>query len=313
MPSVEYLGDYKPINYTLPLVSVCTVTYQHAAYISECLDGILSQETKFRIEILVGEDESSDGTREICIAYADKFPDRIRLFLNKREDVIFINGRPTGRSNFLNLLTQARGKYIAICPGDDYWIDPDKLQKQVDFLEQHEEYSFIFHNVFLEAFNKDDSSEQRQTFHPANFDESEDLAKTFMVRNIVPTASVVMRNNIPRSFPDIFYKVAFGDWPLHIYNLNFGKAKYIKDVMAVYRIGSGNWSKRTTLDQHLAVLQAYRYLPDVAPQELIDGLKSACEAYYRGLIYLYVRERKLYQALKTGIRLWWYRRTGKTI
>jgi len=118
-----------------PVVSVCVQTYQHVNYIKDCLDGILMQKTTFPSEILLGEDASTDGTREVCIEYAEKYPKKIRLFLHHRKNNIKINGSPTGRFNFLYNLYSARGKYIAICEGDDYWTDPYKLQKQVDFLD----------------------------------------------------------------------------------------------------------------------------------------------------------------------------------
>lgn len=127
-----------------PVMSVCVQTYQHANYIKQCLDGILMQETNFPFEILLGEDASIDETREICLEYAQKHPNRIRLFLHHRENNIAINGKPTGRFNFLYNLYNARGKYIALCEGDDYWTDPLKLQKQVDFLEENEEYTICF-------------------------------------------------------------------------------------------------------------------------------------------------------------------------
>src|SRR5690606_11365827 len=113
-----------------PLVSVCVQTYQHVRYIRQCLDGILMQKTTFGVEILLGEDNSSDGTRQICIAYADKYPDKIRLFLHHRANNIMINGLHTGRFNFFHNLFSANGKYIAICEGDDYWIDPFKLRSE---------------------------------------------------------------------------------------------------------------------------------------------------------------------------------------
>ena len=116
-----------------PVVSVCVVTYQHKDFIRSCLDGILMQKTNFPFEIILGEDESTDGTREICKAYAEKYPDKIKLFLRSRKDVIYINQHATGRFNFMENLKAARGKYIAFCEGDDYWIDEYKLQKQVDF------------------------------------------------------------------------------------------------------------------------------------------------------------------------------------
>ena len=119
-----------------PLVSICVQTYQHVDFIKDCLDGILKQETSFPFEILLGEDASTDGTREICLEYAEKYPDKIRLFLHHRENNIKINGKPTGRFIFLYNMFSARGKYIALCEGDDYWTDPLKLQKQVGFLEK---------------------------------------------------------------------------------------------------------------------------------------------------------------------------------
>ena len=127
-----------------PLVSVCVQTYQHHDFIEMCLNSILSQRTKFDFEIIVGEDQSTDGTRDICIRYAIDHSDQIRLFLHDRRNNIRIDGKPTGRFNFLYNLMMAKGKYVAICEGDDYWTDPDKLQKQVDFLEANSEFSICY-------------------------------------------------------------------------------------------------------------------------------------------------------------------------
>jgi glycosyltransferase involved in cell wall biosynthesis len=130
-----------------PMVSVQISTYQHADFIRDCLDGVLMQETDFPVEILIGEDESSDGTREICKEYADRYPDKIRLFLHQRENNIAINGFPTGRFQVVYSHFTARGKYIAMCEGDDYWTDETKLQRQVDLLEDHPEYAGSFHKT----------------------------------------------------------------------------------------------------------------------------------------------------------------------
>src|SRR5690606_19880157 len=130
-----------------PLVTVCVQTFQHVSYIQECLEGILKQQTSFPFEILLGEDASTDGTREICLEYAQKHPDKIRLFLHHRENNIKIGGNPSGRFNFLYNLYAAKGKYIALCEGDDYWTDPMKLQKQVDFLQKNDDYGLVFSDV----------------------------------------------------------------------------------------------------------------------------------------------------------------------
>jgi len=114
-----------------PLVSICIQTYQHENIINQCIDSILSQKVDFDYEILIGEDGSEDKTREICIDYANKYPEKIRLFLHHRMNNIRVNDLPTGRFNALYNFFSSKGEYIAICEGDDYWIDKHKLAKQI--------------------------------------------------------------------------------------------------------------------------------------------------------------------------------------
>lgn len=129
----ECLGENKPVNKLSPLVSVCIATYQHADFIKDCIEGALKQETDFDFEIIIGEDASQDGTREICINYAEKYTDKIRLFLRNREtsQLYDTKGNFVCRFNGKWNRESARGKYIALCEGDDYWTDPLKLQKKV--------------------------------------------------------------------------------------------------------------------------------------------------------------------------------------
>lgn len=143
----EYLGDDKPINKIKPLVSICTSTYQHKRYIKDCLDAILIQKTNFDFELIIGEDESNDGTREICKEYAKKYPDKIRLFLRNRKtsQLHDKDGKLITRFNGKWTRESARGKYIALCEGDDYWTDPLKLQKQVDFLKKTPNCIMTYH------------------------------------------------------------------------------------------------------------------------------------------------------------------------
>ena len=126
-----------------PFVSVCIQTYNHENYIEDCIDSILNQDTYFPFEILIGEDGSDDRTRSICIDYARKYPNIIRLFLHDRRNNIQIEGKPTGRFNFLYNVFSARGKYIAFCEGDDFWTSNNKLQKQVMYLESNESFTLI--------------------------------------------------------------------------------------------------------------------------------------------------------------------------
>lgn len=119
-------------------VSALIVTYNHEAYIAQAIEGILMQETDFPIELVIGEDCSTDRTREICLEYQRKHPELIRLLLNEKN----IGMMP----NFVQTLQACRGKYVALCEGDDYWTDPLKLQKQVDFLEENLNISLYGHN-----------------------------------------------------------------------------------------------------------------------------------------------------------------------
>ena len=132
-----------------PLVSVVCTTYNHEKYIRQCLDGFVMQKTTFPIEIIVHDDASTDDTVRIVKEYEEKYPN---LFNNIYRTE---NWYSRGKDIWGYLFDQkARGKYIALCEGDDYWIDPYKLQKQVDFLEGHPEYSMCFHNAMVhrEAF-----------------------------------------------------------------------------------------------------------------------------------------------------------------
>lgn len=123
-----------------PLVSICCITYNHAPFIRKCLDGFLMQETTFPVEILIHDDASTDGTDDIIHEYADKYPEKIFPLFEEQNQ--YSQGVLVDFFNY----NRARGKYIAYCEGDDHWTDPFKLQKQVDFMETHPEYSICFHN-----------------------------------------------------------------------------------------------------------------------------------------------------------------------
>ena len=115
----RFMGPEKTDGTPAPLVSISVTTYQHAPFLARCLDGILTQECPFTYEVLLGEDDSEDGTRAIAQRYAQAHPDRIRLFLHRRDQMIRIDGRPTGRHNFLNNLRHATGRYLCHIDGDD--------------------------------------------------------------------------------------------------------------------------------------------------------------------------------------------------
>ena len=130
-----------------PRVSVLVFTQDHARWISACLEGILAQEVHVPVEVLVGDAGSTDGTRDICLAYAEAHPHQIRVRLQGPEDTILVGGRPTDRFTLMTNLQRANGDYIALCPGNACWTDPHKLQRQVDALEGDSTLAMSFHRV----------------------------------------------------------------------------------------------------------------------------------------------------------------------
>jgi len=256
------------------LVSVCITTYNHAAFIEECLLSVLTQKTSFKYEICLGEDESNDGTRDICQKLAYDYPEKINLFLRERKDVHYIDGKATGRYNFYHTLKACKGKYIAIIDGDDYWCDELKLQKSVDVLEAKPSVSLVFHNSLI--VNELGVSSGKVVM-PNNFPEIsgvEQLLKT----NIATGSSLVMRWIDVSKFGDWFWKTTMGDWPVTLYALGFGDMYAIKEVMSCFRKHSrGVWSSKTNSEIHYAMAKSYKIMLKAG---LFNGCNEDALHYY---------------------------------
>jgi len=256
-------------------VSVCLQTYNHAAYIAQALDSVLMQKTDFDYEIILGEDESSDGTREICIDYAERHADRIRLFLRSRKDVIPIHGRATGRFNFIENLKAAQGKYLALLDGDDYWTDPYKLQKQADFLDEHPDYAICFHRVreWNETTGKIAGILPRSVRRSYRFVD-------LLHWNFIPTVSVMIRNKAIDEFPGWFYEIPVGDWPLFLLCAQHGEIGLINEVMAVYRVHSrGYWSNSASKQLEIN-LEIYDVLKECFGRQYYKQLQNGISLAY---------------------------------
>ena len=263
-------------------LSVCIITYNHGKYIAQAIDSVLMQQANFDYEILIGEDDSSDNTREICKEYAAKYPDIIRLFLNDRKNVIYINGQPTGRWNFINLLKNAKGKYIALCEGDDYWTDPYKLQKQVDFLEGNPDFSMCYHDALIMKNNKliEKKFLEPFRFHYQPLDKSvfdtEDTLYPFA--SFAPTASILFRNKLITEFPDWYYTCAFGDRMIFTMLSKHGKIKYLDFVGSVRRIHPGGISSNFT---QISMAQERLIFFKNMPSYLGAKYKPLCDRYLK--------------------------------
>lgn len=149
-----------------PLVSICCLVYNHSSYLRECLDGFVKQRTNFPVEILIHDDASTDNSREIIQAFIEKSPDLfVPIFQSENQ---FSKG---GGVMAKFVFPLAQGKYIALCEGDDYWTDPMKLQKQVDFLESHNEYGFV--GSFVNSLYPDNNFSLEECTLPRGIQEGE--------------------------------------------------------------------------------------------------------------------------------------------
>lgn len=208
------------------LVSISVITYNQEQYIAETIDNIIAQKTSFPIEIIIGDDCSTDHTRSICIAYKEKYPDIIRLRLPKKNMGSMLN--------WLANIKSCQGKYIALCEGDDYWTDPYKLQKQVDFLEANPDFALCSHvsDVLDHGYERKGQVPNKDEFN------IEDI----ILQNWgIMTASIIFRKEAFQ-IPDWYHTIKNGDYGLQLLVSLKGKIKILPDSMSVYRRHEGGIS-----------------------------------------------------------------------
>lgn len=287
-----------------PLISVCITTYNHEKFLPQALDGILMQRGDFHLEVLLGEDGSTDNTPAIVRDYARRYPEIIRAFYHDPADKIFINGRQTGRKNFIHNLTHAQGDYVAVMDGDDCWLDPHKLQKQLMVLQQNTQLVACCHA----ALHIDENGKQLGTFvghHDVRGGYRDFRLSDVIRRNPVPAVSILFRNPRWQSAPPLLYKTDMGDWPLHILNALRGDIRYVDEKMAAYRVHSGGiWasfraSMEKTLLAELRVWQlllAETALAESVLAEHMPTIRQLITQQYAQLAKLNLREHNYRQA-----------------
>ena len=207
-----------------PLVVICCCTYNHIDYIRQCLDGFVMQKTIFRFVAVVHDDFSTDGTTKILQEYSEKYSDIIIPIYEEENQYSKHDGSLERIINDAVRSTEA--KYIAFCEGDDYWTDPYKLQKQVDFMESHPEFSMCFHSVDVQLEENLDSNIQM------NIKSGEYSPREIYERWIVPTCSVLHRRGLSLNS---FEKVVFGDIYRFVSLGYLGKIFCLDMKSAVYR------------------------------------------------------------------------------
>ncbi len=275
-------------------VSIVCAVYNHGEYIRRCLEGFVSQKTDFAYEVLIHEDASTDNSAQIVREFEEKYPDIIKPIYQTENQ--YSKGVPISlKYQFPRVL----GKYVAFCEGDDYWIDEQKLQKQVDYMETHPDCTFCFTNGYIEDLA--DNGKMRD-FVPYNDDDAAtytDESRVYTLDDMhemtfVPTASYLMPAEIlHRILPWIQEKCPTGDLRWRLYATACGYSYYLKDKTCVYRQnvpGSAmtRWKKYTKRQMYVHNQRIVNMILKL--NELFDGkYEAAVEKisyrYIRGLLF----------------------------
>jgi glycosyltransferase involved in cell wall biosynthesis len=265
-------------NTKKPLVSICCITYNQEKFIRDTINGFLMQKTFFPIEIIIHDDCSTDNTPDIILEYVDQHPELIKpIFQNE-------NQYSLGRKIFPIVFSYAKGEYIAICEGDDYWTDPNKLQRQVDFMKRFPEYVLVAENAIYHNMIKD----TKKKF--SELPERDIGILEMLDKRQFATASVLFRNIGEK----IYYGGdASGDTILWCHLSKFGKIRYMEYVSSVYRrhsegLSGGdiiNWSKKM-VDWNNTLSQNHPDIdPSVFKKRILDLFKRAVSGLMTNKLY----------------------------
>ncbi|QBZ97890.1 glycosyltransferase [Flavobacterium sangjuense] len=234
------------------LVSVDMITYKHEAFIKQAIDGVLMQETDFEYDLIISDDCSPDTTSQIVNEIIANHPKGHIIKYFRHEKNLGM------QENSFFALQQCKGKYVALCEGDDFWTDKTKLQKQIDFLEKNPELSFCFHK----AFRFDSENESLNKVYPQNLNKTILNEEDFFAIPTIPTASVVFFNDI--KFPKLLH--SHPDMLLYATLLSKGNAGFIDEQMSSYRLYSHGISNRYSenwyLERRINELNIEKKYPD---------------------------------------------------
>lgn len=264
-----------------PMVSVQCLAYNHEKYIRQCLEGLVAQKTNFKFEIVVHDDASTDGTVSIIKEYVEKYPHLIRPILEKE------NLYKTNQVKMRQIITEhLTGKYIAFCECDDYWTSADKLQRQVDFLEAHSDYSMCFHSA-----KKIYEYETISWLKCESIENRDYTATEVFVNWIIPTASIVCKREAIeyRSQLKGADRILNGDITIILSSAMLGKIRGMSEQMSVYRVQSNGitYDERAKKNRALKAPFHFECIKEnfpVVEQKVLDD--TIAKTYYERAAYL---------------------------
>ena len=215
---------------TEPILNIAVLCHNHSVFIEKCINSILCQNTSYKYKIIIVDDFSTDGTREILENFFQQNQNKIELILNNDN---------IGALNSAKILAQnAKAKYVCFLDGDDYWCYENKIQTQIDFLENNPDYAGCFHDAKIEQYNKSNDANYNHRTHInwKTYSQFNRYVEDFMpwdllVRNIIPTASLIFRNLNILEFLNNFNASALSlSWALHLEIIKNSKLKYFNEI-----------------------------------------------------------------------------------
>jgi glycosyltransferase involved in cell wall biosynthesis len=268
-----------------PSVSIFMVTYNHGKYIRQAIESIVGQKTDFPYRLFIGEDFSTDNTRAVCLEMEAKYPGKIELLLHEKNIGALNNAFQVWEACI------AYGKYTAICEGDDYWTDTNKLQKQVDFLEANPGFTVCCHRV--KVLNEKNGTLKTPKKPARDVFTQKDVAN----HNFVVTQSEVFRNSAWQGLNEAYFNSISGDYFINMMLSGAGKIKYLPDVMAVYRQhGGGSWHSLGSIGAMETLKVLTYYLSTDLPEHVKENLKRNIVRHHIGIYEMLKREGKASEA-----------------
>ncbi len=275
---------------TLPLVTTRTITYMHEPFIRDCIEGILMQKTTFPVEVVIHDDASTDKTAEIVREYQAKHPQLVKAICQK-ENQYSKPGKGTIQEDINKLI---RGKYIALCEGDDYWTDPLKLQKQVEFMEGHKDCTMCFHAakvIHVDEHNK--ITHKRPQIGNKEFTVQEIITAG---PGLFPTASAIARRSVLVDLPAWYNMAPMGNFPYILNCAVRGRIWYLDEVMSVYHRGTPNsWTNTVLKNKKKSIDHA------VGVIEFLNIFNKMTDYKYNSEITLAVEQREIRLLFRTTV------------
>lgn len=279
-------------------LTIMCITYNQVNFIKQAIESFLMQKTNFDFEVLIHDDCSTDGTREIIEEYEKKYPNIIKPIYQKENQ--WSKGNPSVIFNDF-IFPNIDSEYVAFCEGDDYWIDKNKLQKQVDFLDKHEDYNVCFHPVKVIW---EDGSEKDSVFPNKKlvWGKTKLKMKHLLKHNFIQTNSVVYRWNGGIKIPDNILPI---DWFIHLLNVKEGKIYFMKkEVMSVYRRWAGGvWIDNGTdtffVKNGSKIINFYKRMDDIFG----TNHKKLMQRIFNRMVYACVKMEKFEELKKLDLEM----------